>query len=185
MSQHHVTAASSARPDAHRGSTHRWAGLLLGAALVTTGLMAGLFFAFSVSVMPGLGAGDDRTFVTAMQHMNAAIENGVFAVAFGGALVFTAAAVVMLRGLGHRSAGRWALVAAVLYVVVLVLTFAVNIPLNDELARAGAADRIPDLAAVRHDFESVWVPVNAVRTALCAAALACLAPALIRHGARR
>ncbi|MDT7600077.1 MAG: hypothetical protein QOK26_2154, partial [Pseudonocardiales bacterium] len=33
------------------------------AATVTTGLMAGMFFAFSFSVMPGMARADDRTFV--------------------------------------------------------------------------------------------------------------------------
>lgn len=154
----------------------------LGAALLSMGLMAGLFFAFTVSVMPGLGAGDDRTFVTAMQHINEKIENGLFGLVFTGALLFTAVAALLLRRRREHGAAAWTAAAVACYLLVLVLTMGVEIPLNNALAAAGPADRIADLAAVRHDFASVWVPVNDARTALCVLALACLAPALYLHG---
>ena len=61
--------------------------LSLLAATLATGLMAGLYFAFSCAVMPGLARTDDRTFVAAMQWINVRILNGWFALAFGGAFV--------------------------------------------------------------------------------------------------
>ena len=152
-------------------------GAALGAALLCTGLMAGTFFAFTVSVMPGLGDGDATTFVTAMRHINAAIENGVFAVAFGGALIFPATAAVLLAVSGRRAAARWTLAATLLYLVVLVLTMGVEVPLNDRLAASGPADA----AAVRERFAAVWVPVNDLRTLLTTLALGCLGAALRRH----
>ena len=51
------------------------------------GLLAGLFYAYSVSVVPGLGQADDRTLVDGMQQINEAIENPVFFVGFLGAPV--------------------------------------------------------------------------------------------------
>jgi len=42
-------------------------------------------------------------------------------------------------------------------VVTLVITYRVNIPLNNELERAGPPDRIVDPAAVRERFEMTWV----------------------------
>ncbi|MGP3926838.1 hypothetical protein [Streptomyces sp. 8N616] len=79
------------------------------AATITMGLMAGLFYAFAISVMPGLGRTDDRTFVDAMQKMNAAILNGWFAIGFAGALVLTALAVALhIPGTGgRRCPGPW------------------------------------------------------------------------------
>ncbi len=171
-------APAPARP-ARRGGPTTW---FLGSAMVCVGLMAGLFFAFTVSVMPGLAAGDDRTYVTAMQHINDKIENGLFGLVFTGALLFTAVAAVLLLVRRQRGAAVWAGAAVLCYLLVLALTMGVEIPLNNELAAAGPADRIPDLAGVRHDFESVWVPVNDARTALCVLALVCLAPALHLHG---
>ena len=64
-------------------------GVALVAATMTTGLMAGLFYAFACSVMLGLNRTDDRTFVGAMQRINVAILNAWFLVSFVGALVFT------------------------------------------------------------------------------------------------
>jgi len=157
-------------------------GAALVAATVTAGLMAGLFYAFSISVMTGLGRVDDRTFVTAMQRINVAILNGWFAIAFGGALVFTVlAALLQLRGNG-RSVLPWVAAAAVLYGVVLAITFVVNVPLNDQLEAAGQPDRIADLGSVRERFEATWVRWNVVRTVVSTAAFGCLAWALVLYG---
>ncbi|MCJ1674730.1 MULTISPECIES: hypothetical protein [unclassified Rathayibacter] len=52
---------------------------LLLAALVTSGLAAGFFYAFACAVMPGLGRTDDRAFVSAMTAINAAVQNPLFA----------------------------------------------------------------------------------------------------------
>ncbi|WP_395298023.1 DUF1772 domain-containing protein [Kitasatospora hibisci] len=159
----------------------RAAGPLLGAATVAMGLMAGLFFAFDVSVMPGLARGDDRTYVTAMQNVNKAIENGVFGLVFVAALVVTGgAAFVQYQG-GRRGAALWAAAATALYLVALVVTMAVNVPLNNELAGAGDPALIQDLGAVRDRFESTWVTANVVRTLLCTAGLAALVRALLLH----
>jgi len=159
-----------------------WGGAALVAATVTTGLMAGLFCAFAYSVMPGLGKADDRTFVEAMQRINVAILNGWFGVIFAGALVTSIAAVVLhLRDSG-RPALPWIVAGLVLYVAVLVVTFAVNVPLNNELAAAGTLDRIGDLAAVRERFEATWVRWNIIRAAASIAAFGCLSWALVLHG---
>ncbi|SDD39754.1 anthrone oxygenase family protein [Rhodococcus tukisamuensis] len=141
-------------------------------AVVLMGLMAGLFYAFAVSVMPGLGAADDRTFVESMQRINVAILNGWFGVAFGGALVFTVAALLTHLG---RPAMPWIVAALVLYVAVLAVTIGINVPMNDRLAAAGSPDRIGDLAAVRSQFEASWVRWNIVRAFASTGALACLA----------
>ena len=67
----------------------------LVAATLTTGLMAGPYYAYAISVMLGLGRTDDRTFLSAMQQINVAILNPWFFVSFFGALVFTALAGVL------------------------------------------------------------------------------------------
>ena len=163
----------------------RAAGVALGASTVLMGLMAGLFWGFDISVMPGLAASDDRTFVTAMQNVNAAIENVLFAAVFGGAVVVPAVAVVLLFGSARRPAAVWTLVAVAFYAVTLALTMGVEVPLNERLAAAGDPDRIADLAAVRADFEGLWVRVNVVRTLSCTVAVACLVRALTLYGRGR
>jgi uncharacterized membrane protein len=156
--------------------------LVLVGATVTTGLIAGLFFAFACAVMPGLGRAGDRTFVEAMQRINVAILNGWFALAFGGALVLALASAALHLRADNRAGLAWIIAAVVLYVAMLAITFAVNVPLNDQLEAAGAPDRVPGLAAVREHFETAWVRWNIARALISAAALACLAWALVLSG---
>lgn len=101
---------------------------------------------------------------------------------FLGALVFlTLSALLAWRGEG-RPALPWILCGLVLYVVVLVVTGVVNVPLNNQLAAAGNPDGIADLATVRAHFESTWVSGNVVRALANTAAFGCLTWALIVHG---
>jgi uncharacterized membrane protein len=61
----------------------------------------------------------------------------------------------------------------------VVITFAVHIPLNDDLEQAGAPDRIEKLAEVRDDFVTPWVAWDIVRTLVTTAALGALTWALV------
>jgi uncharacterized membrane protein len=153
----------------------------LVAATFTSGLSAGLFYTYFFSVMPGLGAADDRTFVTAMQWINVKILNGWFAVAFGGAPVLTVLAAVLLLTGDEPGPATWTLVAVVLAVATVVVTFAANVPLNTMLMAAGEPDRVADLAQLRRRFEAPWVRWNTVRTATSVGAFACLVCALLLH----
>lgn len=78
-------------------------GALLIAATISTGLVTGLFYAFSISVMPALRRADDRTLVDVMQRINKAILNGWFAIGYLGALVFTALAAIVQLSAGYRA----------------------------------------------------------------------------------
>ncbi|MFD3514363.1 DUF1772 domain-containing protein [Streptomyces sp. NPDC058657] len=149
----------------------------LVAATVGTGLMAGLYFAFDVSVMPGLGRGDDQTYVTAMRNINEAIDNGLFGLLFLGAFLATGIAAVQQQRGGRPDAARWGWTAFALYGLSLVVTAVVNIPLNNQLARAGS-----DLSAARSRFGTRWAGGNLIRTVACTAALAALGRALTLHG---
>lgn len=151
--------------------------LLLIAAILTTGLGAGVYFAFDVAVMPGLARVGDRTFVESVQGINIAIVRGLFMVVFLGALGFTVAA-----GLAHlrSSALPWIGVAALLSLAVLVVTFAASVPLNNAIDAADLATT--DLAAVRERFESAWARWNVLRTVLSTAALGFLTWALLVTG---
>ncbi|GAA5113404.1 anthrone oxygenase family protein [Pseudonocardia adelaidensis] len=152
-------------------------------ATVTTGLIAGVFGDWAVTIMPGLHATDDRTFVAAFQALDHAIYNAPFMLAFTGALAFTGVAAVLHGRGGSRSPLPWVAVAFGLYVVAFVITVVVNVPLNDGLVAAGLPDRIADLAAVRAAFdESRWITWHAVRTIATVAAFACLVWALVLHG---
>ncbi|MFE2458054.1 DUF1772 domain-containing protein [Streptomyces sp. NPDC059402] len=163
---------------------HVQTGTLL-ASVIASGLMAGLFAAFAYAVMPGLRGTSDHTFTAAMQSINKAILNPVFMLPFMGSIPLIALAVFLaLRGHG-RPALPWLVAALVLYLVAFAVTVVANVPLNDQLERAGDPDSLSDPAAVRERFEAAWVTWNIVRALLHTAAFACLAWALVLHGANR
>lgn len=153
---------------------------LLGAA-ATTGFGASVFVHWSNTIMPGLHTTDDRTFVGAFQALDRAIINPWFmATAFIGPVVLTAAAAVTNRG---HDAFPWVATALGLSLVAVVVTLAVNVPLNDAIKAAGDPDRIPDLALIRERFqETRWARWNLLRAATTTAAFGCLLWALILHG---
>lgn len=157
-------------------------GATLVAATVAVGLVAGLFWSFSVAVMPGLRRADARTFVATMQRINVAIVNPLFLVSFLGAPVLTIAAGALGLGTDEWAAFPWILAGLALYGVAFVITIGLNIPLNNALEAAGPPDGIADLAAVRASFEAPWVRWNIVRALASTAALACLSWALVLYG---
>ncbi|NGN66352.1 DUF1772 domain-containing protein [Streptomyces sp. A7024] len=155
------------------------------AATLATGLMAGLFAGFAYAVMPGLGRSSDRTAVEAMQNINKAILNPAFMLPFMGAVpLLVLATVLAWRGQG-RAALPWIIAALVLYLVAFGITSAVNVPLNDQLAKAVSPDEGAKLAAARGDFESTWVTWNLIRALVHTAAFCCLLWGLVVYGADR
>ena len=142
---------------------------LLLATTITTGLVAGLFYAYSISVLPALRGADAAILVEVMQRINKAILNGWFFVCFVGAAVLGVATSIAYAVQGARPALLLpVIVGAVLYVAQLVVTARVNIPLNNALDAAGSANP----AGARAGFESRWARWNHVRTWLSTASLA-------------
>jgi len=152
------------------------------ASVLTMGLSAGLFYAFSCSVMLGLNQADDRTFVVAMQRINVAILNPWFMLSYLGAIVFTILAGILRIAGSGGGVLPWIIAAAVLYAVVLGVTGGINVPLNNQLLAAGDPGAITDFAAVRAAFETTWNRWNLVRAVASTAAFGCLTWALVLHG---
>jgi uncharacterized membrane protein len=158
-------------------------GVTLVVSTMTMGLMAGVFGLYAHAIMPGLRHTDDRTFVAAFQSMDRAIINPWFMPSFLGALLVTGAAAALHLGEDQRSVLPWIVAALLLYLVVFVITIAVNVPLNDAIKAAGDPDQIADLAAVRARFgEARWAGWNIVRTVATTVAFGCLVWALVEYG---
>lgn len=151
--------------------------VVLVAAVLATGLHAGLYYTFSIAVMRGVKRVDDRTFVAATQQINRAILNGWFALAFGGAPILSLLAALL--HLGRPAVLPWVVAGFVLNLAVFVITMALNVPLNNALDRAGDPNQITDHGAVRTAFEGPWNRWNAVRTLVCLVAFAALTVALL------
>jgi uncharacterized membrane protein len=148
-------------------------------ATVTTGLTAGLVYAFAHAVMPGLGELDDRSFLAAFGRIDAAITNPWMMLAFLGSPVLTG--VALLLQLPDRGAAFWFLAAAaVLVATTVVITGAIHLPLN--AAVQAASPELADAAGLREGFERRWVQWNVVRTATSIAATTSLCCALALVG---
>lgn len=149
--------------------------------IVGLALVAGLFWGWAVSAMPGLRKVDDRTYVDAMQSINRAILNPIFLVVFTGTVLALIAASVTTFLAGHTRRGMWITAATVVYVMgVFGVTVAGNVPLNDELdafAAAGAGDQA--YAQARDDYEGPWNRLHVVRSVLGVVAIGLAAVAAL------
>lgn len=152
----------------------------LGGATLTVGLMAGLFYAYSVSVNLGLTEQPDESYVGAMQQINEKIMNPLFFAGFFGAILFLFAATA-----AHfprpRTRRFWLVASAcVLYVAgALGVTVLANIPLNEALARVSLEAPPDELARARSVFEAPWNFWNAVRSVSSFLAFAALVGACL------
>jgi uncharacterized membrane protein len=150
-------------------------GAVLVAAILAMGLAAGVFSLYAHTIMPGLGQADDRTFVGAFQAIDKAIINPWFMASFFGALALTGLAAALQLSGDRRNVLPWIAAAFILYLIAVVITLAVNVPLNDTIKAAGDPDRIGDLAEVRRHFgEARWSAWNLIRTVTSTAAFGCL-----------
>jgi uncharacterized membrane protein len=147
--------------------------LLLG--LLASALIGGFFYAYSVSVMPGLSAASPLVAIEAMRSINAVIRTAVFAFSFFGALVFPLAAAGLAS---NRPVMVLALTAVVVYGLgAFAVSLGINVPLNDALA---AATPTPESAAqVWQDYAGRWTLWNHVRAVASIVAFGLLAAAVV------
>lgn len=152
--------------------------VVLVAATVLCGLSAGVLLLYAHTIMPGLKTTDDRTFVAAFQAIDRAIYNAWFMATFFGALILTGVAVVQHLGAGRRAALPWLAVAFGLYLIMVIITMAVNVPLNDAIKAAGDPGDV-NVAMVRAAFhESRWAAWNLARVLLSTGTFVILAGVL-------
>ena len=156
------TASPNALPSAAVGSVARL--LTLTGATLTTGLISGFFYAYACSVTLGLTLLPDEQYVEAMQAINATVRNGVFAFSFFGAVLFLVLALVVHSPRMRSRCFLLLALAAMLYIGGgFMVTFLVNVPMNEELARVGDLGPAA-LAQVRAEYEGPWNFWNGVRT---------------------
>jgi len=141
-------------------------------------LTAGLLFAFSVVVMPGIRALPSRDFLRAFQVVDGVIQQNEprFLTVWAGSVVMLVTAVLLgaatLDGLDRIML----LGAATTYLLgVQFPTLFVNVPLNNRL-QALDVDRLDATAlqAARDAFEGRWNRWNGLRTALASVSVVAL-----------
>ena len=147
-------------------------------AALGSGLMAGLFFTYSNSVMPSLARVPDSQGVLVMNTINDVIQNPLFLSIFmGTALLGLFLILAAFLGLGSVRP-LWLVVGPVLYIVgTIIVTMAMNVPMNNALA-AVAPDR-QAAAQLWATYLDRWVFWNHVRAIACTGALAAFIAALM------
>jgi uncharacterized membrane protein len=145
--------------------------LLVVAALVGSGLVTGLLFAFSLMIMRALQEFPPATGMAVMQRINVLILNPLFLTLFmGTTLLSVGIAVVAVRGLPSHGALALLVGAAAYLVGPFGVTMAFNVPLNNRLAAAAPSEA----ASVWPAYVAAWLRWNHVRTAIGAVGIAAL-----------
>ena len=163
------------------GTIDQWLAALTFLSAMGSGLIAGVFYAFSTFVMKALARIPAAEGMTAMQSINVVVLNPLFLGAFLGTAAAGATAIVaaLLRWREAGSLGM--LLGGLLYVVgTFGVTAAFNVPLNESLARVSRGDA--DLEPRWADYVRRWTAWNHVRTAAALAAAAAFALAFRRIG---
>lgn len=132
-------------------------------AAVGSGVMGGLFFAYSTSVMGALGRIAPGSGIAAMQAVNVVIQNPVFFVAFFGpallSIVLAAAAL-----LGWHGGSPLAIYAGAFFYLagIMAVTIAINVPMNNALMAVDPASA--EGAQYWSTYLTNWTAWNHVRT---------------------
>jgi uncharacterized membrane protein len=140
-------------------------------AALGCGLMAGLFFAFSVSVMKALARLPSAEGIAAMQSINVTIINPVFLTAFFGTA--GACILIMIASLlrSPDPGAVYVLIGAALYLVgTFLVALVFNVPKNNALASVAPGEG----ASLWTDYLSKWTAWNHARAAAALAAAASL-----------
>jgi uncharacterized membrane protein len=134
-----------------------------------TGLVAGVFCAFSTFVMKGLAALPPAQGVAAMQAINVTALTPAFMIVFVGSAVLCAVLTVVTFVLWPDEGTLELLLGSALYLFgSFGVTMAANVPRNDKLGTMNAGT--PEAAAYWPSYVSEWTTWNHVRTVASAAA---------------
>jgi len=139
--------------------------LTLFGSVVLTGLSAGLFYAWQVSVIPGTKKVADLTYLETMQSINRAILNPAFFLIFFGPIILLSIASIYEFNT-HKVVFMLLIASAITY---LIGTFGVtvlgNVPLNDQLDALQITELSErEQAVFRSTYESKWNRFHLIRT---------------------
>jgi uncharacterized membrane protein len=151
---------------------------LIFAAAIGSGIVGGVFFAFSNFVMPALARLPAAGGIAAMNSINITVITPMFMTAlFGTGLICLVLAAGAIIG-WSQPGSSWLLAGALIYLVGNpIVTMVFNVPLNNALAAVDPASA--DGAAMWTGYLRDWVMWNHVRTITAIAAMACFIFALL------
>ena len=131
-------------------------------AAVGSGVVAGVFFAFSTFVMRGLGRLPAPQGIAAMQAINAAAPTPLFMLALFGTVPVCVALIVWAVTSSGEPGATHVLVASGLYLVAPALTIGYHVPRNNALATLDPSS--VGSAQLWARYLKLWTTWNHVRT---------------------
>jgi uncharacterized membrane protein len=150
-------------------------------AILGTGLIAGVFLAFSSFIMTAFGRLPAATGMSAMQMINITVINPLFmTILFGTAVNCLALAFAAWRIGGSANTTILVLAAALYIVGTIGITMAFNVPLNESLAAASATN--PDSAKLWAGYLQNWTFWNSMRGLAACTSCAALIGAISIQG---
>jgi uncharacterized membrane protein len=159
--------------------------LLLSGAVILTGLSAGLFFAWSVSVIPGTRLIANQSYLETMQSINRGILNPVFFTVFFGSVVLLSIASIN-EFHSNKVVFGLMLAASITYMVGTVLVTGLgNVPLNEQLDVLKIAEmNASQVSEFRKFYETNWNKLHLIRTVFAVLSFCMVVSALIIHAKR-
>ena len=137
--------------------------VLLWIAALSSGLMAGVYFAFSVFIMKAFGKIKTAQSIAAMNSINETILRSLFMpVFFGSSIVSVLLIIVAFAQWGEAGSGLIFIAGATYFVGMFMCTVVFNVPLNNLLARLNK-DSANDQEAWSH-YLNTWTKWNHLRT---------------------
>ena len=136
---------------------------LFWTAALSSGLIAGIYFAFSVFIMQAFGRIETSQSVAAMNAINKTIQHSLFMpLFFGSTIISVILIIVALLHWGKEGSGLTLIAGAVYFVGMFVCTVVFNVPLNNLLA--GLNEDSANAEQVWSHYLKVWTQWNHIRT---------------------
>lgn len=140
--------------------------IVLILAVILTGLSAGLFYAWTVSVIPGTKKISDGSYLETMQVINRAIINpGFYLIFFGSLLLLVLSTIQQYHAAVNQSFWLLLLAMSAYFLGGFGVTILGNVPLNEMLDQVDLNNLDKNqLSLTRQGYEHKWNLFHYVRT---------------------
>ncbi len=156
--------------------------VILFVAVILTGLSAGLFYAWSVSVIPGTRRLLDLTYLQSMQSINRAILNPAFFLVFFGSIIFLVIASVSEFNTSKQAFGLLMVCVCTYLFGTVGVTGLGNVPLNNQLEALDLAQASTEkLADFRKYYEHTWNRWHLIRSVFAVISFISAVLAILLH----
>ena len=140
--------------------------IILFIAMISTGLMTGIFFTWSNAVTPGIGKLDDKGYLSSLQAMNRVILNPLFYVAFFSPVITILMSIFIAYNSANIVIFQLLVLSSLLYFCgVILVTIMGNIPINNALHRFNIVTASSNNSfQFRDKIEHKWNRFNLIRS---------------------